>query len=68
VVASVQTRIVGPDPKLDMFLRAEFALAFDARGPARGGEVVETLGSLVEHVGGTVFPALESDLPHGGAS
>jgi hypothetical protein len=68
VVASVQTRIVGPDPKLDMFLRAEFALAFDAKGPARGGEVVETLTGLVDHVGAVVLPALESSIPEGRAS
>jgi hypothetical protein len=62
VVASVGTRIAGPDPKLDMFLRAEFALAFASRGPARGREVVELLDTLCGHVEREVFAVLEPTL------
>lgn len=62
IVASVRTKIVGPDPKLDMFFRATFALAFDPKGPARGGEVLETLTALRDHVRDTVLPALEPSL------
>ena len=59
IVASVPARIVGPDPKLDMFLRAEFALAYPERGPGRGRDVVELLSDLCDHVEHEVFPALE---------
>jgi hypothetical protein len=50
VIASVQTTIVGHDPKLDMYLRAEFELAFDRKGPARGRAVLAMLGELCDHV------------------
>jgi hypothetical protein len=63
VVASVGTKIVGPDPKLDMFLRAEFALAYARRGPGRGSDVVELLGELCDHVERAVFETLEPALP-----
>ncbi len=59
VVASVPVKIVGPDPKLDMFLRVEFALAFRAGNPGRGREVVALLRELCEHVDHTVFGTLE---------
>ena len=59
IVASAPARIVGPDPKLDMFLRAEFALAYPERGPGRGRDVVELLSDLCDHVEHEVFPALE---------
>lgn len=59
VVASVPTRIVGPDPKLDMFLRVEPVLAFAADGPGGGREVVALLGELCEHVERVVLAALE---------
>jgi hypothetical protein len=62
IIASVGTKIVGPDPKLDMFLRAEYALAYASRGPARGRDVVELLGELCDHVEHTVFAALERPL------
>jgi hypothetical protein len=62
VVASVGTKIVGPDPKLDMFLRVEYALAFARRGPGRGNDVLELLGELCDHVEHTVFAALEPAL------
>lgn len=59
VVAAAQSRIVGPDPKLDMFLRADFALAFERRGPARGREVVELLHELLDHVASGIMDPLE---------
>ena len=59
IVASVPARIVGPDPKLDMFLRAEFAVAYPERGPGRGRDVLELLGDLCDHVEHEVFGALE---------
>ena len=59
IVASVPARIVGPDPKLDMFLRADFALAYPERGPGRGRDVVELLGDLCDHVEHEVFSPLE---------
>ena len=62
IVASVPARIVGPDPKLDMFLRAEFALAYTERGPGRGRDVVDLLSDLFDHVEHEVFPALEPRL------
>jgi hypothetical protein len=62
IIASVGTKIVGPDPKLDMFLRAEFTLAYASRGPGRGNDVLELLGELCDHVERTVFDALEPAL------
>lgn len=59
VIASVPTKVAGSDPKLDMFLRAEYALAYAKDGPARGREVVALLGQLCEHVEHAVFRALE---------
>ena len=62
IIASAATQIVGPDPKLDMYLRVEYALAFASIGPARGRDVVTLLGELCDHVEGVVFPALEPSL------
>ena len=59
IVASVPTRIVGPDPKLDMFLRADFALAYPERGPGRGRDVIDLLSDLCDHVEHEVFSVLE---------
>ncbi len=59
IVASVPARINGPDPKLDMYLRADFALAYVERGPGRGRDVVDLLSDLCDHVEHEVFPALE---------
>jgi hypothetical protein len=55
----VPTKVVGPDPKLDMFMRAEYAIAYAKDGPARGREVVTLLGQLCDHVEHAVFGALE---------
>ena len=60
IVASVPARIVGPDPKLDMFLRVDFALAYPERGPGRGRDVVELLSDLCDHVEHEVFSALDA--------
>ncbi|MDQ2665894.1 MAG: hypothetical protein M3Z05_07775 [Gemmatimonadota bacterium] len=62
IVASVPARIVAPDPKLDMFLRVDFAIAYLERGPGRGRDVVELLGDLCDHVEHEVFPALEAEV------
>jgi hypothetical protein len=60
VVATVPTKVSGPDPKLDMFLRVEYALAYAKDGPARGRELVMFLGQLCDHVEHAVFGALET--------
>ena len=60
IVAVAVTKIVGPDPKLDMFLRAEFGTAYAPDSAGRGREVRALLGELCEHVERTVFPALAS--------
>jgi hypothetical protein len=62
VIAAAETKIVGPDPKIDLFLRPEFALAFSARGPARGGLVGDTIDSIVERVT-TCVASLQSEVP-----
>src|SRR4051812_33333015 len=62
VVASVQTKIAGNDPKLDMFFRAELALAFASQGAGKGRAAVTLLGELCDHVERTVFGALEPTL------
>ncbi|MDB4879366.1 MAG: hypothetical protein JWL60_812 [Gemmatimonadetes bacterium] len=58
VVASQDYRIVGPDPKIDMYFRAAVGLAFAANGPGRGRGVVELVGELAGHVEHVVLPAL----------
>ena len=59
IVASVPTRIAGPDPKLDMYLRADFALGYPERGPGRGRDVLDLLSDVCEYIGDEVVPALE---------
>jgi hypothetical protein len=58
IVAVVVTKIVGPDPKLDMFLRAEFGTAYAPDSAGRGRALIALLGQLCDHVEHTVFPAL----------
>jgi len=60
IVATAVTKIIGPDPKLDMFLRAEYGTAYAPDGAGRGREVLALLGELCEHVERTVLPALTS--------
>ncbi len=62
VIAAADTKIVGPDPKIDLFLRPNFALAFSARGPARGGLLTETMGAIVDRVTACVA-RLEAEVP-----
>lgn len=50
VIASISARVAGPDPKLDLFLRPQFELAFASAGPARGAPLVATLGALCDRV------------------
>lgn len=59
VIVSVPARVTGRDPKLDLFLRPSFELAFDAQGPARGGAVVATLTAICEYVERAVLDRLE---------
>ena len=60
IVAVAVTKIVGPDPKLDMFLRAEYGTAYAPDGAGRGREVLALLDELCAHVERAVFPALTS--------
>ena len=62
-IATVTTKIAGPDPKLDMFLRVEYELAYANESPGRGRGAVALLGELCDHVEHTVFQALEPSLP-----
>lgn len=50
VIASIAARVAGPDPKLDLFLRPQFELAFASGGPARGAPLVPTLRALSDRV------------------
>jgi hypothetical protein len=58
IVASAVTKIVGPDPKLDMFLRAEYGTGYAPHSAGVGREVLPLLTELCEHVERIVFPAL----------
>lgn len=58
-IVSVPARVIGRDPKLDLFLRPSFELAFDAQGPARGGAVVAALAAICDHVERVVMERLE---------
>ena len=62
IVASVKTKVVGNDPKLDMFFRADVALAFAAQSPGKGRPILALLGELCDHVEHAVFGALEPAL------
>ena len=60
VIVSVPARVTGRDPKLDLFLKPSFELAFAASGPARGAAVVPTLGTICDHIEHAVMDRLES--------
>lgn len=62
VIVSVPARVSGRDPKLDLFLKPIFELAFAATGPARGGALVGTLGAICDHVEHAVMKRLELSL------
>jgi hypothetical protein len=62
IVASAKTALTGSDPKLDMFFRAELAIAFPAQGAGRGRAVGALLGELCDHVEHRVFAVLEPEL------
>jgi hypothetical protein len=64
-IVSVPARVTGPDPKLDLFLRPAWELAFAASGPARGASLLSTLGAICDHVDRVVFAALEPYLDAG---
>ncbi|MEO8561713.1 MAG: hypothetical protein ABI601_06540 [bacterium] len=61
-IGSVQTKVVGRDPKIDMFLRADYTIAFTREGAGRGRGVVALLAELCDHVEHTVLGALEPTL------
>lgn len=63
VLASQRFRIVGPDPKIDMYFRTAFVLAFDPNGPGRGRGVTRLLREFADHVEAAVVPALAQHLP-----
>lgn len=60
VVASAATKAVGPDPKLDMFLRLDYAVACARAGPGRGQGLLMLLDALCDHVEQAVFGQLAS--------
>jgi hypothetical protein len=62
IVASAKTRVVGTDPKLDMFFRPDFAIAFASHGAGRGRAAIPLLRELCEHVDREVFRVLEPQL------
>jgi hypothetical protein len=62
VVASVAAKVVGPDPKLDLYVKPSFELALARGGPARGASLVETLGAICDYVEREVFTRLEPSL------
>jgi hypothetical protein len=48
VVLDVAAKVVGRDPKLDLYLRPSVQTAFAAQGPARGAALVPTLTTICE--------------------
>jgi hypothetical protein len=50
VVADVAAAVAGRDPKLDLYLRPSFQLAFAVQGPARGAALVPTLAAICDRV------------------
>jgi hypothetical protein len=61
-IVSVAATVAGPDPKLDLYLRPSFELAFAADGPARGASLVAALGAICDRVE-TVIVALDRTAP-----
>ena len=59
VIVSVPARVTGRDPKLDLFLKPSFELAFAGTGPARGAAVVATLEAICDHIERVVMERLE---------
>jgi hypothetical protein len=59
VVATVAARVTGPDPKLDLYLRPSFEMAFASQGPARGAALVGTLRAICDRVEQGAFARLE---------
>jgi hypothetical protein len=49
-VVDVAAKVVGRDPKLDLYLRPSVQMAFAARGPARGAALVPTLTAICDRV------------------
>ena len=50
LVTDVAAVVAGRDPKLDLYLRPSFALAFAVQGPARGAALGATLSAIVDRV------------------
>lgn len=63
IVASAPTRLDGTDPKLDMFVRVRFALAYASGGPGRGESAVTLLRDLCDEIEHGVFAALDPASP-----
>ena len=59
MIVSVPARVTGRDPKLDLYLKPSFELAFDGHGPARGGPVLATLSAICDHIEHSVMARLE---------
>jgi hypothetical protein len=62
VIASARTKVVGNDPKLDMFFRPDLALAFVSQAKSKSRAAVALLEELSDHVEHRVFAALEPSL------
>jgi hypothetical protein len=50
VVVDVAAKVVGRDPKLDLYFRPSVQLAFAAQGPARGAALVPALTAICDRV------------------
>ena len=61
-IVSVAATVAGPDPKLDLFLRPGFEMAFAPNGPARGATLAGALGAICDRVE-EVIVALEPAMP-----
>ena len=59
IIVSVAATGAGADPKLEVFFRPGFELAFAKGEPARGALLVGTLGAICDHVEQAVFARLE---------
>jgi hypothetical protein len=61
VVVEVAAKVTGQDPKLDLYLRPSFELAFVRDGPGRGAPLVGSLATIADRVE-QVIAALEPDV------
>lgn len=61
-VARFEFTVIGPNPKVNLNLKATFAITLSQEGPARGAPLAETFERCFNHIRKSVFPAFKEFL------